>query len=108
MLMEFECLLKIGKNIENWKGKITYYNIEDDILEMYVESRSYIHIILGRTQYGNFVCIPNYDSGCYLSTLSDFFWNSEKLSKLIGKVDGITVATAIKYIQSELLLEDYY
>jgi hypothetical protein len=106
--MEFECSLKINKDFENWKGKITYYNIEDDILEMHVESRSYLHIILGRTQYGNFVCIPNYDAGCYLSTLSDFFWNSEKLSKLIGKIDGITAAAAIKYIHVELLLGDYY
>lgn len=37
-----------------------------------------------------------------------FIWNSEKLSELMGEVDGVTAATAIKFIEHELLLWDYF
>lgn len=107
--MEFECSKRCNeRKTENWKGKIIYYNQNSEILEMYIESRSSLHIIMGKTKIGNFVCIPNYNTGCYLSRFNDLFWNSEKLTALIGEVDGITVATAIKYIEHELLLWDYF
>ncbi len=107
--MEFKCsqTRKSGK-IEYWKGKVTDFKEGDELLEMYVESRSYLHIIIGKTKNGNFVCIPNYDVGCYLSRFNDIFWNTEKLTSLIGEVDGITVAAAIEYIEHKLLLWGYF
>lgn len=54
------------------------------------------------------MCIPNYNVGCYLSRFNDLFWNSEKLSELMGEVDGVTAATAIKFIEHKLLLWDYF
>lgn len=75
---------------------------------MHVESRSSLHIIIGKTKQGNFVCVPNFDIGCYLSRFSDIFWNTERLSSLIGPVDGATVAIAIQYMEDKLLLWDYF
>jgi len=93
---------------EKWYGNIINYNESKEILEMYIESRSSLHIIMGRTSFGNFVCIPNFNVGCYLSKFNDLFWNSEKLSELIGSVDGVTAATAIQFIEHKLLLWDYF
>ncbi|MEG1256385.1 DUF6618 family protein [Clostridium sp.] len=69
---------------------------------------SSLHIIIGKTSFGKFVCIPNYNVGCYLSRFNDLFWNSEKLSELMGEVDGVTAATAIKFIEHKLLLWDCF
>jgi hypothetical protein len=107
--MEFRCFqTKENSKVEYWKGTIKCLTEGKELLEMYVESRSSLHIIIGKTKYGNFVCIPNYDVGCYLSRFNDIFWNTEKLTILIGEVDAITVATAIEYIQQKLLLWDYF
>ncbi len=107
--MKFECSMINSDGIkEKWYGKIINYKDGKEILEMCVESRSSLHIIIGKTAFGNFVCIPNYNVGCYLSRFNDLFWNSEKLSELMGEVDGVTAATAIKFIEHELLLWDYF
>jgi hypothetical protein len=107
--MEFRCSqTKKNKKIEYWKGTIKCLKEGKDLVEIYVESRSSLHIVIGKTKYGNFVCIPNYDVGCYLSRFNDIFWNTEKLTSLIGEVDGITVARAIEYIEHKLLLWDYF
>lgn len=44
----------------------------------------------------------------HLSDLRDIFWNIEKLCSLIGEEDWVTVATAIKYVNEELSLWDYF
>jgi len=93
---------------EKWFGNIINYEEGNEILEMWVESRSSLHIIIGKTSFGNFVCIPNFNVGCYLSRFNDLFWNSEKLSELMGDVDGVTAAAAIKFIEHKLLLWDYF
>ena len=102
--MEFTCYNALASGeIETWKGKIVEYKVNDNILEMYIDSRSSLHIIIGKSKLGNFACVPNFEIGCYLSEFSDIFWNKEKLISLLGIVDGITVASAIKYIDNKLL-----
>lgn len=71
--MVFECSLNFNETIETWTERIVNYKATEGILEMYVESRSSLHIIIGRGSYGNFVCIPNYDVRCYLSRFNDTF-----------------------------------
>lgn len=65
---------------------------------MRIESRSGINVILGKTAYGNFACIPDFNAGCHLSNLKDRFWNAERLCEVIGKIDGITVAYALSTV----------
>jgi len=39
--------------------------------------------------------MPDYDTGCHLSNLKDKYWNTERLTAVLGEVDGITVAQAL-------------
>ena len=94
--MDFECILKKGKNLEKWQASVEYINDNGTFCEVFVSSRSSIRLIVGYGKWGNFVCIPDFNVGTGLADFRDLFWNSEKLSKLIGKVDGITTATVIK------------
>lgn len=60
---------------------------------------TYFHAIVGRHCYGNFICIPNHDVGCELSDYSDVFWNRERLSSQLKKVDAVTVACALQHLE---------
>ena len=39
--------------------------------------------------------MPDFGAGCHLVDLKDRFWNTEKLSDVLGEVDGITVAESL-------------
>ena len=39
--------------------------------------------------------MPDFGVGCHLVDLKDIFWNTEKLTAVLGEVDGITVASAL-------------
>jgi hypothetical protein len=61
---------------------------------------SRFHLITGKHAYGNYLCIPNWNVGTELASLTDIFWNEERLrnySKL-KKVDTRTVVTALKIL----------
>jgi len=102
MLIKFECTMKTGKNTENWPGIITNLTKFGSHYELKIESRSGFIVVIGKTNYGNFACIPDYDVGCHLSTLNDLFWNSERLSAIMNKVDAVTVAHALQAIAEHI------
>lgn len=93
--MVFECMTKTNRRIERWKGRITEFKNHGSHYEIRIESRSGILVIFGKTRQGGFACMPDFGAGCYLASLKDKFWNTEKLSEVLGKVDGITVAEAL-------------
>lgn len=39
--------------------------------------------------------MPDFGTGCHLADLEDRFYNTEQLTKVLGKVAGITVSTAL-------------
>ena len=98
MPIKFECTMKTGKKIESWSGMITKLTKFGSHYELKIESRSGFIVVIGKTNYGNFACIPDYDVGCHLSALKDLFWNSERLRKIMNKVDGITLAYALQAV----------
>ena len=89
--MIFECKM----DSEKWQGKIKKFIDYGSHFEIFIESRSSILILFGKTSSGGFACIPDFQAGCHLTNLKDKFWNTEKLTKVLGKVDGITVAEAL-------------
>lgn len=95
MSIDFKCELKRKTRTENWTGRITKITTHGKCYELKIESRSGFLIIVGKTEIGNFACIPDFNAGCYLSNLKDKFWNTERLSQVLGKVDGITAAAAL-------------
>lgn len=102
--MNFKCTSHHNGKTESWNGKIVYFKDCSNCIEMNIQSRSFIDVIIGTSKYGNYVCIPNFEVGCYLSSFHDIYYNTERLSRLMGKVDGVTVATAIKSLTSKLYL----
>lgn len=100
--MEFDCVNKTKSRSERWKGRITSFTSNNGSYEFRIESRSSIHVIIGKTKYGRFACMPDFRVGCHLTDLKDSFWNTEKLIQVLGKVDGITVAAALSSIANEI------
>jgi hypothetical protein len=102
--MFFECMQKTGKRKEKWHGNIAYFRNYGSHVEILIQSRSSIMVLFGKTSRGFFASIPDFDSGCHLVNPKDIFWNTEKLSGVLGKVDGITVATALYTLADELMI----
>lgn len=100
--MMFECINKTNHRNERWKGKITKFKNHGTHYEIRIESRSGILVIFGKTTQGGFACMPDFGAGCHLVSLKDKFWNTEKLSGVLGKVDGITVAEALYVIADKI------
>ncbi len=98
----FECVCKTKNRYERWPASITYMKNYGSHYEFQIMSRSSIRVIIGRSTSGNFACMPDYYAGCHLSDLDDIFWNKERLTKALGKVDGITVAYALKAIADKV------
>lgn len=60
--------------------------------------RSRFHLIVGNHSYGNYFCIPDWDVGTKLSTLTELFWNEERLwhYSRMKKADACTIVSALK------------
>lgn len=87
---------------EKWLGEIKYIKNYGSHYEMLIESRSSLLVQFGETSSGHFACIPDFEAGCALACLDDRFWNSERLIRVLGEIDGITVSEAL-YKASKLI-----
>lgn len=87
-----------------WTGKIVPIRLGAEPYEVEISARgSYFHLLFGHHAYGNYCVIPNWDIGTELSSLSDSFWNLERLSSTkLKKADACSIAYALlelsKYI----------
>lgn len=102
MITTFSCKLDTDEGTESWTGTITKIINHGSHYEIKIESRSGINVIVGTTDGGNFACIPDWGAGCHLSSFKDSFWNEERLNKILGPIDGITVAKALYAIADYL------
>jgi hypothetical protein len=93
--MIFECSRENGKKIERWEGNIAGLKMYERHYEIRVEARSGITVVFGMTTNGGFACMPDFGAGCHLAGLKDKFWNMEQLTRVLGVVDGVTVASAL-------------
>lgn len=70
--------------------------------ECLIQSRSSILLVFGKTLRGYFACMSDFEVGCHLANLNDVFWNTERLTAVLGIVDGVTVAAALLHLFKEL------
>ncbi len=90
------------KDSVSWVGSWELVGAGTDYEELKIRGRgSSYHVVLGKYSYGNYLCIPDMDVGCSLSFLTDVFWNCERLSRLIGKTDAITISNGLRDYASE-------
>ena len=101
-IMFFECMNQTKKGKETWNGRIISMINYGSHFEIQIQSRSSILVLLGKTTLGNFACMPDFGAGCHLAKLKDKFYSTEKLVSVMGKVDGITVASALAAIADEI------
>ena len=88
---------------DDWNGFIKRITCFGSHYEIFITSRSTIRVLIGKSTCGLFACLPDYQAGCYLSTLDDTFYNSEKLIETMENVvDGTTVACALKELAKVL------
>ncbi len=97
--MKYICILKDGCRRETWLGELQLLRRAPGQYEAEINGRgTYFHILAGRHKYGNYLCISNHDVGYELSNFSDIFWNEERISHLMRKVDAVTVATGLAHL----------
>lgn len=97
--MKYTCVYQAGKQQQTWPGEIQHLHRDGSTIEAGISGRgTYFHVIVGRHYYGNYICIPNHDIECELSDYSDIFWNRERLSQHLKKVDAATVACALVHL----------
>jgi hypothetical protein len=100
--MVFECINKRKNRSEKWTGRIEYFKNYGTHYEVKIQSRSGILVLLGKTTQGAFACMPDFGAGCFLADPRDLFWNTEQLVRVLGRVDGITVASALNALSDKV------
>jgi len=88
---------------ESWSGKVAQIYSYGSHYEIFLQSRSSIRLLVGKTCSGFFACIPDFQAGCHLSSLNDLFYNQEKLLfAMDNDIDASTVAFALKHLSGIL------
>ena len=87
---------------ESWYGLIYMLKNHGTHYECLIQSRSSILVVFGKTLRGYFACMSDFEVGCHLANLNDVFWNTERLTAVLGIVDGVTVAAALLHLFKEL------
>ena len=58
---------------------------------------------MGKSSPEVFVCVPDYDAGCYISSLDDLYSNSDRLIRAMENiVDATTVVCVLKALKGIL------
>ncbi len=97
--MEFVCTAPAekGEDGQRWLGEVVLKSHSICMAELLIYGRdSCINAVIGKYMSGQYICIPDIDTGCPLSRLSDIFWNRERLSAHMNEADAVTVAHALR------------
>ena len=97
MKIEYECQGSRGMKPRKWTGTVKVLNNYPPY-EMEINARgSYFHLIIGKHCYGNYMCLPNWNIGSEMASMTDTFWNWERLKDAGMKaVDAYSIVDAIK------------
>ncbi len=89
---------------DDWDGLIEKFEHVDGVWEVCITGRgSRIRLILGKFSLGVFACVPDFDAGCYISSLDDLYLNSDRLIRAMESiVDATTVACGLKALKGIL------
>lgn len=103
-MIQFDCSYQWEDESEDfWHGIVKDINSFGSHYEIFIESRSSMRMLIGRSTSGMFACLPDFSIGCHLSTLDDVFYNREKLIRAMeNAVDGTTAANALKALSNVL------
>ena len=97
-MIRFHCSYRWDDGSKDiWHGTVEQIIHFGSHYEIFILSRSSLRVLVGKSSTGLFACIPDFSVGCYLSSLDDTFYNSEKLIRALDNaVDGTTVSCTLK------------
>ncbi|MEG2700103.1 MAG: hypothetical protein RR995_02790 [Hungatella sp.] len=95
-MIAFQAKISVGSS-RTWTGEIIPLQLDSEPYEVEVSARgSYFHLVFGHHAYGNYICIPNWNIGTELASLSDSFWNLECLcTTKLRKADACSITYAL-------------
>lgn len=99
--MDFKCIdPRAGKSPvheREWTGHAELITQTSNTAELIIHGRgSRMDAIIGKYYSGLYICIPDINVGCPLSSMADYFWNWERLAGQMNRTDAVTVAWALK------------
>lgn len=98
--MQYVCTLKNKGRTIHWISSISLFRHDGDVYEAEISGRdSCFRVIVGIYANGFYICIPCMGLGSELSVPEDVFWNYERLSRSLGRVDAKTVSEGLKYLR---------
>ena len=103
--MEVKCYDDKEKRNEykEWNAKIQRFSATNDGFEASIVADNWIfHVIVGKFQYGYYLCVPNWNIGVELASYKDTFWNLEQLVKVMKRKNAISIVTSVKHIYEYL------
>ena len=63
------------------------------------------NVVLGHYIWGKYICIPNWNVGCDISTLADSFWNRNRLEEAgLSKNNATSITEALEKISEFMTL----
>ncbi len=85
---------------KRWNSKIEFLLEKADGFEGIITGRgSSMFFIVGESERGSYICLPEWGIGSELANLNDVFWNRERLEiQKLNTVDAITLATRLQVI----------
>lgn len=88
---------------KEWKATVERLHKTNTGFEASIDVNNWLfYIVVGRFEYGYYLCIPNWNIGIELSSYQDTFWNLEQLTKVMKRKDAISIITSIKHISEHL------
>lgn len=88
-------------------GTIRVINLDHEPYEVCINANGYgFHAIFGSQENGHFLCIPDWNVGCELSSYKDRFWNIESIvrSGNLGSEEACAIGNALDLL--DFLIKD--
>ena len=100
--MVFKCCYTWeNQTYKEWNGAIRLIRNYGNHFEFDIQSLSSIRVLFGKTVFGFFACMPDFQAGCHLGTPDDINYNIEKLTSAMNNiVDGVTIAYALETVSN--------
>jgi hypothetical protein len=96
MKMKYTCRGTLDCDPGSWEGTLSFISMKPPYEAELNARGSYFHLLFGKHAFGNYLCIPNWGIGMELATLTDGFWNRERLCESgLSAVDACSVTEAL-------------
>lgn len=99
MLLNLAYNVSDHENHDCWEGIISEFNDLGSFQRVVIEAYgSRLDVLCGECPSYRWVFLPELEIGCMQASLSDFFWNSERLSRILNRKDALSIVYGLHFI----------